>query len=70
MTTLPRLIDKIADSFVERDGVSEMLLPGSLSPEFLLGYHCQREALRPKPKSQPEATDTDSNIDEEEGEDQ
>ena len=64
-----RLIDKITDSFQSTGGQSEMLKQGALSAEFLLGYHCQREALRPGPKAQPANTEDESTI-EEEGEDQ
>jgi CRISPR-associated protein Csd1 len=41
-----KLIDTVVDSFETRDGQSAFLDNRPLSGEFLLGYHCQREALR------------------------
>jgi CRISPR-associated protein Csd1 len=39
------LIDKVHDMF---DPPEDYTSDKKLSGEFLLGYHCQREALRPK----------------------
>jgi CRISPR-associated protein Csd1 len=45
-----KLIDTVIDSFETRDGQSTFLDNRPLSGEFLLGYHSQREALRPHPQ--------------------
>jgi CRISPR-associated protein Csd1 len=45
-----KMIDAIMDTFETRDGQSTFLDNRPLSGEFLLGYHCQREALRPRPQ--------------------
>ncbi|PIP41977.1 type I-C CRISPR-associated protein Cas8c/Csd1 [Candidatus Desantisbacteria bacterium CG23_combo_of_CG06-09_8_20_14_all_40_23] len=55
------LIDKVHSLF---DHPEDYTSDKKLSGEFLLGYHCQREALKPK-KDEPESID-DANIREEE----
>jgi CRISPR-associated protein Csd1 len=49
-TKLQRMIDEVIASFKEEDFLSDRKLSG----EFLLGYHCQREALRTSNDSTPE----------------
>jgi CRISPR-associated protein Csd1 len=44
---MEKLIDGIVCVFSGQDFMSEARLSG----EFLLGYHCQRQALRPKSES-------------------
>jgi CRISPR-associated protein Csd1 len=46
-----RLIDLVVNSFETRDGQNTFLDNHPLSGEFLLGYHSQREALRPRSQS-------------------
>jgi CRISPR-associated protein Csd1 len=65
-----KLIDAIIGSFRQTDGQSDFLLNRPLSGEFLLGYHCQREALRqPATKNKPDEIEQESSTSEE-GEDQ
>jgi len=47
LVNMGKLIDEIVCAFNNQDFMSEARLSG----EFLLGYHCQRQALRPKPES-------------------
>lgn len=47
LVNMEKLIDGIVCVFSGQDFMSEARLSG----EFLLGYHCQRQALRPKPES-------------------
>lgn len=47
LVNMEKLIDGIVCTFNGQDFMSEARLSG----EFLLGYHCQRQALRPKPES-------------------
>ncbi len=47
LVNMEKLIDGIVCAFSGQDFMSEARLSG----EFLLGYHCQRQALRPKPES-------------------
>lgn len=47
LVNMEKLIDGIVCSFNGQDFMSEARLSG----EFLLGYHCQRQALRPKSES-------------------
>lgn len=47
LVNMEKLIDEIVCSFNGQDFMSEARLSG----EFLLGYHCQRQALRPKSES-------------------
>jgi len=44
---MEKQVDEIVCSFKETDFMDERRLSG----EFLLGYHCQRRALRPKSES-------------------
>ena len=57
------LIDKVHDMF---DSPEDYTSDKKLSGEFLLGYHCQREALRPKGDSSTvngdESETTDENV--------
>jgi CRISPR-associated protein Csd1 len=65
-----KLIDAIIGSFGQTDGQSDFLLNRPLSGEFLLGYHCQREALRqPATKNKSDEIEQESSTIEE-GEDQ
>jgi CRISPR-associated protein Csd1 len=59
LVNMERLIDGIVGAFSDQDFMSEARLSG----EFLLGYHCQRQALRPKSESDTteEATENQSN---------
>ncbi len=45
-----RLIDEVIALFNDNDFLNDKRLSG----EFLLGYHCQREALRPQAEATPE----------------
>lgn len=56
LVNLEKLIDEIICAFNSQDFMSEAKLSG----EFLLGYHCQRQALWSKPES-PKAEETDEN---------
>jgi CRISPR-associated protein Csd1 len=47
LVNMEKLIDGIVSAFNDQDFMNEARLSG----EFLLGYHCQRQALRPKPES-------------------
>ena len=47
LVNMDKLIDGIICMFSSQDFMSEARLSG----EFLLGYHCQRQALWPKPES-------------------
>ena len=47
---LQREIDKVVDMFDPKDFMKDTRLSG----EFLLGYHSQRQALRPNPSTQNE----------------
>lgn len=47
LVNMEKLIDGIVSTFNDRDFMSEARLSG----EFLLGYHCQRQALWPKTES-------------------
>ena len=57
-----RLLDEIVSSFQAADFTSD----GKLSPEFLLGYHCQRQTWRSaQPQAgSPAAESTESSINE------
>ena len=48
-----KLMDEVMAAFDYDDFVSDKRLSG----EFLLGYHCQREELRPKPKEKGNEAD-------------
>ena len=54
---LQREIDKVVDMFDPQDFTKDTRLSG----EFLLGYHSQREALRPKRSSQNENEESEPN---------
>lgn len=54
MHNLDALHDQIVCAFQGNDFTNDSPLSG----EFLLGYHCQREALKPLPKSAATVTDT------------
>ncbi len=56
LVNMEKLTDEIISAFSGQDFMSEAWLSG----EFLLGYHCQRQALRPKPES-GEAEETTEN---------
>jgi CRISPR-associated protein Csd1 len=56
LTEMEKLTDEIVCAFSGQDFMSEARLSG----EFLLGYHCQRQALRPKSESDT-AEDTTEN---------
>jgi CRISPR-associated protein Csd1 len=47
MHEMDKLHDEIVSSFRPEDFTSDSPLSG----EFLLGYHCQRDALKPAPKA-------------------
>ena len=47
LVNMEKLLDGIVSTFNDQDFMSEARLSG----EFLLGYHCQRQALRPKSES-------------------
>ncbi len=47
LAAMEKLTDEIVSAFNGQDFMSETRLSG----EFLLGYHCQRQALRPKDES-------------------
>lgn len=47
LVNMEKLIDEIVSTFNDQDFMSEAKLSG----EFLLGYHCQRQALWPKSES-------------------
>jgi len=49
---MEKLHDEVVSSFVEEDFLDDRKLSG----EFLLGYHCQRQALNP-PKADTAASD-------------
>jgi CRISPR-associated protein Csd1 len=57
-----KLLDAVIGMFSEEDFISDR----SLSGEFLLGYHCQREALWPKGKPGAASPDKDESTIEEE----
>lgn len=54
MHNLDSLHDQIVCAFQGNDFTDDSRLSG----EFLLGYHCQREALKPPPKPAESGTDT------------
>lgn len=54
MHEMEKLHDQIVCAFQGNDFINDSPLSG----EFLLGYHCQREALKPPPKSAAPVTDT------------
>lgn len=62
LVNMEKLIDGIVCSFNGQDFMSEARLSG----EFLLGYHCQRQALRPK--SESDKTDETTEIQTNQGE--
>lgn len=55
--SLQREIDKVVDMFTPQEFMKDTRLSG----EFLLGYHSQREALRPNRLSQNENKESESN---------
>lgn len=59
LAEMEKLIDRIVCEFSGQDFMSEARLSG----EFLLGYYCQRQALRPKSESDKaeEATENQTN---------
>jgi CRISPR-associated protein Csd1 len=58
MHGMETLLDEVVTKFEGDDFLSDRKLSG----EFLLGYHCQREALKP-PKTDEPASDDDTNTD-------
>ena len=58
MFEMDKLLDEIIHGFIGNDFLDDSKLSG----EFLLGYHCQRQALNP-PKNDGEATVTDADSD-------
>lgn len=57
---MEKLLDEVVGSFAGDD----FLKDGKLSGEFLLGYHCQRQALNP-PKANATASDDETNSNQE-----
>jgi CRISPR-associated protein Csd1 len=58
MHEMEKLHDQIVCAFQSNDFTND----NPLSGEFLLGYHCQREALKPPPKPTESSTDSDDVI--------
>ena len=54
MHEMEKLHDQIVCAFQGNDFINDSPLSG----EFLLGYHCQREALKPPPKPTESSSDT------------
>lgn len=54
MHEMEKLHDQIVCAFQGNDFINDSPLSG----EFLLGYHCQREALKPPPKPTEPGTDS------------
>jgi CRISPR-associated protein Csd1 len=55
LNEMGRQLDEVIGAFKELDFTDERRLSG----EFLLGYHCQRQALWTKPDSETEDDDND-----------
>lgn len=53
LMSMNKLLDEIVNAFKEDDFTRD----DALSSEFLLGYHCQRQALRPKADEEDDAKD-------------
>ena len=58
LVNMEKLIDGIVSTFNDQDFMSEARLSG----EFLLGYHCQRQALWPKSESTKAEETTENQI--------
>lgn len=57
LNEMEKQIDAVINAFQAHDFTDEKRLSG----EFLLGYHCQRQALWNKPESDTPADDDDNN---------
>ena len=52
-------MEKELDDVTAAFGENDFTRDGALSGEFLLGYHCQRQALRPIEQASAEAESSD-----------
>ena len=55
LNEMGRQLDEVIGAFHEQDFTDERRLSG----EFLLGYHCQRQALWTKPDAETDEEDSD-----------
>ena len=56
LNVMEKQLDEVIGAFQEQDFLDERRLSG----EFLLGYHCQRQALWAKPETETNEENTDS----------